>query len=92
MARNNGIINKLYLYLIAGVHPIPLVSGVGGRIQLRPRLRVLPASLAHMPRVRDAGTEPLRLPQTEQVLSSPSEVYQADTAASTYGAAEVKSE
>lgn len=70
--------------MLSGVHPIALVARVGGRVQLRARVRVLPAPLAHVSRVRDAGAELVRLPQTEQVLAAAAQVHPPHTAAGAY--------
>lgn len=53
---------------------------------------MLPASIAHVSRVRDAGAEPVRLSEAEQVLSAPSQVYPADTAAGAHGTVEAQGE
>lgn len=75
---------------IAGVDPVEALARVGRRVQLRPRVRVLPTSVAHLPRVRDARAEPLRLPQAEQVLPAAAQVHQADIAAGAHGAAQIE--
>lgn len=76
--------------MIAGVDPVAALAGVGGRVQLRPRVRVLPAPLAHVPRVRDAGAELVRLPQAEQVLAAAAQVHPPDTAAGAHSAAQTQ--
>lgn len=53
---------------------------------------MLPAPVAHLSRVRDARTEPVRLPETEQVLAAAAQVHTADTAAGAHGAAQAQGE
>jgi hypothetical protein len=55
-----------------------LQPGECGRVQLCARVRVLHAQEPHLPRLRDAGAEPLRLPQAEQVPAPPSQVHPAN--------------
>jgi hypothetical protein len=55
-----------------------LQPGECGRVQLCAGVRVLHAQEPHLPRLRDAGAEPLRLPQAEQVPAPPSQVHPAN--------------
>lgn len=86
-----SVVFLINIIFFPGVNPLAPVAGVSGRVQLRPRVRVLPAPLAHMPCVRDAGAESVRLPQTEQVLASTAQVHQADPTASAHRVAEAQS-
>lgn len=63
-----------------GVDPVPAQSGECRRVQLCPGAGVLPAQKSHLPGVRDAGAEPVRLPEAEQILPVASEVHKADPA------------
>lgn len=51
---------------------------------------MLPAPVAHVPRVRDARAESVWLPQAEQVLAAAAQVHQADITASPDGAAQIE--
>lgn len=53
---------------------------------------MLPAQEPHLSGVRDAGAEPLRLPQTEQVQSVAAEIHQAHPTAGAHGIAQTKGE
>ncbi|KAG5830153.1 hypothetical protein ANANG_G00316420, partial [Anguilla anguilla] len=64
-----------------GGHPGAAERRVRRRPQLRARLRVLPARGPHLPGVRDAGAEPLRLPQAEQVQPAAPALHPARAAA-----------
>ena len=61
-----------------GEHPATPEPGERGRVQLCARVRVLQPQEPHLPRLRDAGAEPLRLPQAEQVPAHPAQVHQAN--------------
>lgn len=52
---------------------------------------MLPAPLSHVPRVRDARTEPVRLPQTEQVLAAAAQVHPPHPATSAHCATQAQS-
>ena len=52
---------------VAGEHTVAPLAGERRRVQLRARPRVLRAPQPHVPRLRDARAEPLRLPEAEQV-------------------------
>ena len=72
----------LIIIYILGEHTDTAVARKCRRVQLRARVRVLQPQVAHVPGVWDAGAEPLRLPQAEQVLAPAPQVHQADIAAS----------
>lgn len=61
--------------------PVPTQPGECRRVQLCAGLRVLPAQEPHLSGLRDAGAEPLRLPQAEQVLATPPQVHTAHSGA-----------
>ena len=62
-------------------HPVAARPRERGRVQSGARLRGLPAQAPHVSRVRDAGAEPVRLSQAEQVLASAAQVHSARGAA-----------
>ena len=64
-----------------GLDPLPSLERKRRGVQLRARLRVLPAQGSHLLGVRDARTEPLRLPQAEQVHPPPTQQHQTHRAA-----------
>ena len=68
----------------AGLDPLPSLERKRRGVQLRARLRVLPAQGPHLLGVRDARTEPLRLPQAEQIHPSPAQQHQTHRAAGRY--------
>ena len=55
----------------------PLIGfpGERRRLQLRPRLRVLPAQKPHLSRIRDARTKFIRLFEEEQVRSIAAQIH-----------------
>ena len=65
----------------AGLYPLSSLERKCRGVQLRARLRVLPAQGPHLLGVRDARTEPLRLPQAEQIHPSPAQQHQTHRAA-----------
>ena len=71
-------------------HPLPLEPGKCGRVQLRARLRVLHPQEPHLPRVRDARAEPLRLSQAQQVPAPPPQVHQAHHPAGSHSSAQAE--
>lgn len=71
--------------LRVGEHPQQTEHRERGRVQLCPLIRVFPTQEPHVPRVWDAGAEPLRLPKTQQVQPADAQVHTAHPAAGRHG-------
>ena len=59
----------------SGEHPVAALARERRRVQLHPRLRVFPAQEPHVPGLRAARAEPLRLSQAEQVQPASAQVH-----------------
>lgn len=82
--------HNIIFLLLAGEYPQQAEHGKCRWVQLCPLVRVFPAQESHVPCVWDAGAEPLRLPEAQQVQPSDAQVHPANPAAGRHRANEAE--